>query len=390
MYLPGRFKSAEDAAIDVSFFSSVTEAEIPTLTAPPPPKQSGVPTPTTPLPAPGATNQIMPPAAQKKRHWRFLLLLIALFCVLTLGTFAYASTRTTTTGKSAISTGKSVVETGKKAMPLQVQVKQQQPGNTLTPGTRSLQVSKSPSLTIQAYGGNVTIHPGNEGTIFITTNTNGSSQGADIAISQVRDQHQHDVIIVTSEPLSKHINYDITVPTSTKVSVIIAAGSISVAGVSGVMIETTSGSLTVKDISGPVKVQTVNGDIAAHNIMGQMSMETTNGSIRADTLSGQLKAISQNGDIIIQQGRLSRQSTLQTKYGSVRFTGTLDPQGIYILKTQSGDIVLALPANAAIQLHAVTGSGSISNAFANTGIGNAPQAQIIASTGSGSVKVIQA
>jgi DUF4097 and DUF4098 domain-containing protein YvlB len=163
---------------------------------------------------------------------------------------------------------------------------------------------------------------------------------------------------------------------------------VSVAGVNGANIDTNSGSLNITDISGPVNVSTINGDVIAQNIKGQMSMESMNGSIRATAVAGQLRAVTQNGDVVIREAVLNGQSAMKTNYGLVRFSGTLDPRGTYMLGTHSGNVNLALPGNSAFQLHASTGSGSIYNEFGRNIVGSAPLAQItISIIGGGSIAI---
>jgi DUF4097 and DUF4098 domain-containing protein YvlB len=119
-------------------------------------------------------------------------------------------------------------------------------------------------------------------------------------------------------------------------------------------------------------------------------MDAGSGSIRATGVNGQLLATTRSGDVVIREATLSGQSALKTNSGSVRFEGALDPKGTYQMATNSGDIDLTLPANAAFQLAATTGSGSVNNAFGNNIVGTAPQAQITATIGSGSVIVDKA
>ncbi|HZR40018.1 MAG TPA: DUF4097 family beta strand repeat-containing protein, partial [Ktedonobacteraceae bacterium] len=103
--------------------------------------------------------------------------------------------------------------------------------------------------------------------------------------------------------------------------------------------------------------------------------------------NGPLKAVTTNGDIIVRQAALSGQSSLETTNGSVRFQGSLDLQGTYKMKTNSGDVNLTLPSNTSFQLSATTGSGSVHNEFGSTIVGYIPRAQITVTIGYGSVTI---
>ena len=251
-------------------------------------------------------------------------------------------------------------------------------------GNGSFRVGEQPTFILHGHSGNVTVTAANTNMITVKTSkkggnldANGDSQG----INYSRSYHgqRHDVITMTIA--SGQIDSTIEVPASTQVQIAVDSGSISVTGVSGVNIDTTSGNLDIEEIGKSVHAYTTNGDITARNLKGQVEMETVNGSIRATTIAGQVQAITQNGDVILREATLNSQSTLKTTYGSVYFSGTIDPQGTYTLGTHSGNVNLTLPDNTPLQLHARTSSGSIYSEFAQSSNG----AQIIINVGSGSI-----
>jgi DUF4097 and DUF4098 domain-containing protein YvlB len=148
-----------------------------------------------------------------------------------------------------------------------------------------------------------------------------------------------------------------------------------------------SGKIAITNVHGSFQVAAISSDINAQNIQGLLSLKTVNGSIRANNINGTLRAQTQNGDIILQQAALHGQSTIQTTSGSIRFTGTLDPQGTDIFATQSGNATLNLPDNAAFQLQATTTSGTISNAFGSNTVGGPSRPQLFITIGSGSTYI---
>ncbi len=259
---------------------------------------------------------------------------------------------------------------------------------------QSFQVGGQPTLVLKGQNGSVNVVAGNAGTIIVKASS--KDQSADTINQNIRydrsyDGQGHDVINLATEPGHGNINYDMVVPASAQIKIEVSSGSISVAGVSGVSVDTNSGSLDIEDVSGPVNVYTTNGDITARNLKGQVIMESVNGSVRANAIVGQMKAVTQNGDVVVREATLDGQSTLKTNYGSVRFSGTLDTQGTYTLSTHSGNVNLTLPGNAAFQFHASTGSGSIYNEFGGNIVGTAPRAQIVATIiGGGSIAVNKA
>jgi hypothetical protein len=267
--------------------------------------------------------------------------------------------------------------------------------NTSGPVTRSFQVGDHPLIIINGHGSDVNIHAGNAGSVVVTARNHGSATGPNpndtkILYNQAQDKQGRDHITIGTDPILRDIDYDVTVPSSAQVQVTVNSGSIAASGISGVIIDTGSGSLDVENVQGPINIHTESGDITARNIKGQMIIEAGSGSIRANGMNGQLVATTRSGDVVVRDATLSGKSYLKTDSGSIRFEGALDPNGSYQMATNSGDIDLTLPSNAAFQLTATTGSGSINNAFGNTLVGVAPRAQITAMIGSGSVVVDKA
>ena len=263
------------------------------------------------------------------------------------------------------------------------------------PVTHSFQVGDHPLIVINGHGSDVNIHAGSAGSVTVTARKHGTNLGPNpndtkALYNQSQDNQGRDHLTIGSDPAFRDIDYDVTVPASAQVQVIVNSGSIAASGISGISIDTGSGSLDVENVQGPVNIHTDSGDITARNLKGQMTMEAGSGSIRITGANGQLKATTSSGDVVVRQATLSGQSALKTNSGSVRFEGALDAKGTYQLSTNSGDIDLTLPANAAFQLAATTGSGSVNNAFGSNLTGTTPRAQITATIGSGSVVVNKA
>jgi hypothetical protein len=263
------------------------------------------------------------------------------------------------------------------------------------PITRSFQVGDHSLIVINGHGSDVNIHAGSAGSVVVTARRHGSGLGPNpddtkISYNQAQDNQGRDHLTIGSDPTFRDVDYDVAVPASAQVQVIVNSGSIAASSISGIAIDTGSGSLDVENVQGPVNVHTDSGDITARNLKGTMTLEASSGSIRVTGANGQLKATTHSGDVVVRGAMLSGQSALKTDSGSVRLEGALDGKGSYQLSTNSGDIDLTLPANAAFQLAATTGSGSVNNAFGSNSVGLLPRAQITASIGSGSVVVNKA
>lgn len=249
------------------------------------------------------------------------------------------------------------------------------------PGITSLRVGADPVLTIKGHSGNVTIHAGKNNIISINTYNQGTQ------LTQSHDSQGHDTINIVPQSLNENINYDITVPVTTQVSIAVDSGSMSVKGIGATKINTSNGTIDIENIQGAVQAVTVDSNITLQNITGQMTLSTLHGTIKAGMVQGQLNAATQFGDVIVQNATISNQSALKTTHGSIQYTGTLNVTGYYTFTTGSGNINLTLPQNAAFQLQASTPAGSVTNAFHANSVGNTPQAKIVASISTGSVTI---
>ena len=263
------------------------------------------------------------------------------------------------------------------------------------PGRRSFQVAPHPLIVINGHKGDMNISTGNSATVLVNAHKHGNTSASGSADTMVKyvqskDQQGRDHLDISTTLNNANVDFDVTMPATAQVQIQIDGGSIAVNGISGVTIDTFSGSLDLQNIHGPVDVQTENGDITARTLNGSVKMQSQNGSIRVNTVNGQLQALTHNGDVIVRKATLQGQSTLETNSGSVWVEGSLNPAGTYTLKTTHGDIDLSLPANTAFRLTAHTASGSISNDFGSSFAGLAPRPPVSASiAGGGSITIHQ-
>jgi DUF4097 and DUF4098 domain-containing protein YvlB len=182
------------------------------------------------------------------------------------------------------------------------------------------------------------------------------------------------------------INFEVTVPSQTVLDVQTSSGDITAQGVNNQMsLTTSSGTITTDGGRGQIILKTSSGNITASNISGQMTLSTSSGSVTATNASA------------------SGNSSFKTSSGDITYRGSLAPGGTYDFHDSSGSIDLTLPGNAALQVQAVTQSGSIdsdfsevrvldnsSGALASGTVGSAPYALVTAQTSSGDIHLHKA
>jgi hypothetical protein len=347
-----------------------------------------------PVPSVNTKAASLPSSLPVKKVRKNVFKIVTLLAILIFGTvfYTYYTDALTLDKISPPGSGPtSLIRQGNNVTPTIAQERNVTPTIAQAQGNRSFQVGAHAFIMINGSHSNVSIHSGDAGTVIVETNNTGDGQGSnDVQYSQSRDEQGNDHINIVTALQNKHVNYTVTVPSTTQVAVEVSSGSISVDGVSGVTITTTNGSIDIGDVNGPTNVSTQNGNVSIHNVKGQMAVGTINGSIKINDVTGQLNAVTQNGNVTVKQALLNGQSVLKTNYGSVSLTGSIDPNGTYTMETRSGNVNTLFPDNAAFQLSASTHSGSIHNEFGSNRVGNAPQAQVIVNIGSGSITIKKA
>jgi DUF4097 and DUF4098 domain-containing protein YvlB len=158
------------------------------------------------------------------------------------------------------------------------------------------------------------------------------------------------------------ISYTITLPAETAVKAHSGSGRVSVQGVSGqVAAGTGSGVLDLQDLDGAVEARTGSGSIHALRIAGSFEGGTGSGTVELEqTAPGDVNISTGSGGIEIRgvDGALNARAGS----GTIRIDGKVS--GPWNLVTGSGSIHLRLPPDAAFDLDAHTGSGSVSTEHA--------------------------
>lgn len=146
-------------------------------------------------------------------------------------------------------------------------------------------------------------------------------------------------------PAERRVDYEVSVPLSTNVTVRAATGPIRVERLRGdVALEGDEAKINVQDVSnGHVHARTLNGAIVMNNVSGT-----------------EVEARSAAGDI-----RLSRVSARSLKVtatkGNIFYDGEFGLGGSYALFNHSGNIEVSLPETASVELTARSQKGSVQN-----------------------------
>jgi DUF4097 and DUF4098 domain-containing protein YvlB len=253
---------------------------------------------------------------------------------------------------------------------------------------RTLAVNGAVDLDVQTGSGNITVRAGDSSKVEIHAKIHASGwrDDGDIAarIKSIEDNppiEQSGNTIRIGHEMDRErehnisISYELIVPAQTKLHSQSGSGDESADGISGPADSTSgSGSLRLSNIGGETHAQTGSGDIDLNAIQGASRAHSGSGSIHAIGIAGAFNGQTGSGDVRLEQsapgdveiGTGSGSVEVKSVKGSVRVStgsggieASGDPTGEWKLRTGSGDVTVDLAKQAAFDLFAHTGSGTI-------------------------------
>ncbi len=244
----------------------------------------------------------------------------------------------------------------------------------------SFAVGDAPVLTVDSFGGDVTVQEGDGDTIQVVA-TKRASREKDLDDIEVSMKERDGGVEITTDRPSGFRNVsvelEITAPASTRVDVRTGGGDVSIHGLQErIEVDTGGGDIAIRDASGTINANTGGGRIDIDSATGEIDADTGGGSITVRDASGPVR--------------------LNTGGGSIDYGGR--PQDRSDFETGGGSIKLRLPADINVQVDLETGGGRIEMEFpvdghvsersVNGTIGTGEEGEVHAETGGGSITVI--
>jgi DUF4097 and DUF4098 domain-containing protein YvlB len=279
---------------------------------------------------------------------------------------------------------------------------------------RTLQVSGPVDLEVMSGSGNITVHTGGNGSVYVSAKIHASNswlfgdaeekirrieknppveqQGNTIRIGRIEDRElQHNI----------SIDYDVTVPAQTRLNSHTGSGDMAITGLQlALTARTGSGNITVQNITADSRINSGSGELQINGIKGSLHAETGSGNIHAEDVAGEITATTGSGNVELHQVSAG-DIKVETGSGNVRLrgvkgglrasTGSGDIQAEgeathdWRLGAGSGNITLRLPAQAAFDLDARTSSGTLKVNHPVTIQGSFAKNRIQGKVGSGGV-----
>lgn len=256
---------------------------------------------------------------------------------------------------------------------------------------RTLQVNGEVALEIMSGSGNITVHQGGSGSVYVSAKIHANAGSWLFGSGNVEDRihriEQNPPVIQNGNSITIgkiddrdlirniSIDYDVTVPAQTRVNSRSGSGDLIISGLQlPATAKTGSGNVTVEHVSGEVHASSGSGDLRITSTKGSLYCDTGSGNVHADDIAGDVSANAGSGNIEVRQsaGGSVKASTgsgniklngvkggLRAQAGSGNIHAEGEPTTDWRLDAGSGNITLRVPSQASFNIDARTSSGSL-------------------------------
>lgn len=208
-------------------------------------------------------------------------------------------------------------------------------------------VGPGASVNIQNDLGPITVHSGSGQQVLVTTTLR--SDKVQIDQSQTGQRIELRTRMPQGRPAgdAARVDYDVTVPANCSISVRTVSGPITIERLQGdVTAESDTSNIDVRNTSnGHVHLRTMTGTVTLSNI--------TNGHVEVTSVGGPVTLNDVSGARV----------EVNTTNGRIAYTGAFAGSGDYLFSTHTGDIDVALPASASLDISARSIRGNVENDF---------------------------
>jgi len=212
--------------------------------------------------------------------------------------------------------------------------------------TFSYAVQSNSTVSVSTQFGSITVKPASDRRVTIVATPHSDKVEVDAGQSGNRvEARSH--ILRPGNADDNAVDYDVAVPADANLTLHAGGGRIRVQGLSGdVTLQSETGVVEASGLSGVhLHVSTVSGAITLSDI--------ARGLVEATSVGGNVSLTSVSGPKVL----------ASTGSGSIHYDGDPGQGGDYELVNHSGDIDVALPAGASVDLTARTVTGSLQNDF---------------------------
>jgi hypothetical protein len=231
---------------------------------------------------------------------------------------------------------------------------------------RSFSVNGTVDLEVLTHSGDIKVHTGPAGSVSISAKIFVGDQwfsgGRQAEVTELEKnppirQTGNSIRIDYVNVRNISIDYDITVPADTRLRAHSGSGDQTIEGLqSNLELESGSGDMRLNDLSGDLHVHTGSGNVEARDVSGPFNADAGSGDIRLSAKgNGDVRVHTGSGNIELRDVH----GTVRAEAGSGDITIEGTQTGVWDVRTGSGNVRLRLPSEAAFDLGASTGSGTV-------------------------------
>lgn len=231
---------------------------------------------------------------------------------------------------------------------------------------RKFQVNGPARLEIDTGSWDVTVHSGPAGAVTVTGRIHvdnrwlfgqRSARVQELENNPPVRQDGNTIQIGQIHLDNIYVDYEITVPTDTRIQSRTGSGDVKILGLNGDLdLQSGSGDLTLENITGSIQTRSGSGDVRARDISGRFSAQASSGDIQLEERGkGDVDIHTTSGNI----GVTGVDGALQVEAGSGDISAEGSPAGNWEARTGSGNVHLSVPRDSAFQLEASTSSGEL-------------------------------
>ena len=241
---------------------------------------------------------------------------------------------------------------------------------------RTLNVSGPVDLEIRTGSGHISVRRGDSSAVVVhaivkardSYGRSAEERLQDIIKNPPIEQNGNSIVIGRFHDEERgnnvSISYEITTPAQTRLNSHTGSGGQDIDGVQGpVEAKAGSGSIHVNNVGGDVNAHTGSGGVDANNIQGGLRASAGSGTIRASNVgTASSNAMANTIDVGTGSGGIRLENVrgaLRASAGSGHISAGGQMAGEWNLRTGSGGVDVRLPSDAAFDLEAHTGSGSL-------------------------------
>lgn len=170
--------------------------------------------------------------------------------------------------------------------------------------------------------------------------------------------------------VAAEVEFHVTVPAGTTVTVQTISGDIQVDKVTGdAEAESVSGDVTITGARRLVRVKSVSGDVTVTDAAGEtLEANSVSGDVQLRGLKAKACSLQTVSGSVNAQGAACERAEMRSVSGDVDYAGSLSPGGRYEFKSHSGDVRLSVGSGTGFSVTASTFSGSVSSQLQLTNV----------------------